>query len=112
MLAMILHWVVSAMALALTAAIVPGFKLQGFSTALFATFILGVLNYILWPVLAFLTFPLTIITLGLFLFVVDAIVLRICAAFMKNFEISGWISAILGAVILSFSNSILHYLLI
>jgi putative membrane protein len=112
MIALILHWIVSSIALALTAAIVPGFRLQGFSTALMATLILGMLNYLLWPLLAFITFPLTILTLGLFLFVVDAIVLRVCAAFMKNFEIRGWLSAILGAVILSFSNSVLHYFLI
>jgi putative membrane protein len=74
--------------------------------------ILGVLNYLLWPILVFFTLPLTIITFGLFLFVVDAIVLRVCAAFMKDFEISNWISAILGAVLLTLANGFLHQLLI
>jgi putative membrane protein len=111
-MAMLLHWVVSAMALALTAALVPGFRMNGFFTALLATLILGLLNWVLWPILAFFTLPFTIITFGLFLFVVDAIVLRVCAAFMKNFEISNWFSAIIGAVILSITSSFLHYVLI
>jgi putative membrane protein len=112
MLALLLHWVVSSLALALTAMVVPGFKIRGFGTTLVATFILGVLNYLLWPILVFFTLPLTIITLGLFLFVVDAIVLRICASFMKNFEITNWFSAIIGAVVLSIANSFLHFMLV
>ena len=109
---MILHWIVSSLALAVTAAIVPGFRLRGFSTALMATFILGFLNYILWPVLVFFTLPLTIVTFGLFLFVVDAIVLRVCAAFMSNFDITNWFSAIIGAIILAITSSFLHYVLV
>jgi putative membrane protein len=77
-----------------------------------ATLILGMLNWVLWPVLAFFTLPFTIITFGLFLFVVDAIVLRVCAAFMKDFEISNWLSAIVGAVILSLTSSFLHYMFV
>ncbi len=106
------YWVVSGLALALTAAIVPGFRLRGFSTALFASLVIGLANIIIRPLLLFLTLPLTILTLGLFIFVVDAIVLRICAAFLKDFEISGWLSAILGAVILALSSSLLHWVLI
>ncbi len=87
MVAAILHWVVSSVALALTAAIVPGFKLRGFTTALMATIILGILNYLLWPVLVFFTLPFIIITFGLFIIIVNAIVLRVCAWFMKDFEI-------------------------
>jgi putative membrane protein len=108
----VLHWVVSSIALAITAAIVPGFRLRGFSTALMATFILGALNVTLYPILVFFTLPITIVTLGLFLFVVNAIVLRVCAAFMKDFDISGWLSAILGAFILTIMNGFLHYMLI
>ena len=112
MVAAILHWVVSSLALALTAAIVPGFRLRGFGTAMIATFILGFLNYLLWPLLVFFTLPFTIITFGLFLYVVDAIVLRVCAWLMKDFEIKGWLAAILGAVILSVTSSLLHYVLV
>jgi putative membrane protein len=105
---LILHWVVSSVALLVTGAIVPGFHLRGFTTAMIATFLIGLCNYVVWPILFVLTLPLTIVTLGLFVFVLDAIVLKVCAAFLKDFEISGWLSAILGAVILAVSSSVLH----
>lgn len=106
------HWFVSGLALAVTAALVPGFRIRGFGTALIAILLIGLANIFIKPVLVFLTFPLTILTLGFFLWVVDAIILRLCAAFMEDFEISGWISAILGALVLALSSSVLHYLLV
>ena len=108
----IAQWLVSGLALALTAAVVPGFRLRGFGTALIASLVLGLLNFLVRPVLIFLTIPLTILTLGLFIWVVDAIVLRICAAFLDDFEISNWLSAILGAFVLALANGLLHYLLV
>jgi putative membrane protein len=108
----LLHWVVSGLALAVTAAIVPGIHLRGFATAMVATLLIGFANYLVWPILFFLTLPLTILTFGLFIFVVDAIVLRLCAAFMKNFEITNWFSAVLGAMVLAFTSSVLHWFLI
>jgi putative membrane protein len=107
-----MHWIVSGLALAVAAALTPGFRIRGFSTALFASLLIGGANIVLKPLLVFLTLPLTIITLGLFLFVVDAIILRICAAFLKDFEITGWISAIIGAVFLALTSSLLHWLFI
>lgn len=106
------YWIVSAVALAITAAIVPGFKIRGFKGALIASLIIGLANMFVRPILVFLTFPFTILTLGLFLFVVDAIVLRLCAALLDDFDISGWISAILGAVILAITSSFLHWMFI
>ena len=109
---LVMHWVVSALALALTAALVPGFKVGGFGTALIAALLIGVVNYFLWPLLFFLTLPFTVITFGLFVFVVDAIILRLCAAMMSGFSINGWWSAILGAILLSISSSFLHWLFV
>jgi putative membrane protein len=109
---LVMHWVVSALALALTAALVPGFRIGGFGTALIAALLIGVVNYFLWPLLFFLTLPFTVITFGLFIFVVDAIILRICAAMMTDFSIKGWWSAILGAILLSLSSSFLHWLFV
>jgi putative membrane protein len=108
----IAQWFVSALALALTAALIPGFRIRGFGTALIASLVLGILNIFVTPVLQFLAIPFTILTLGFFIFVVDAIVLRICAALLDDFEISNWFSAILGAIVLAFANSLLHYLII
>jgi putative membrane protein len=106
------YWVVSGLALALTAAVVPGFRLKGFGAALIASLMIGIVNFFLRGILVFFTFPFYILTLGLFRFVVDAIILRIAAAFLDDFEISGWISAILGAVILAIASSALHLLLV
>ena len=109
---LLLHWVVSAVAILLTSALVPGFKVKGFVTALVAAFIIALANYFLRPILVFLTFPLTILTLGFFLFVVDAIILRLCAGLLKNFEIKGWLSAIGGAIVLMLTSSFLHWFFI
>lgn len=106
------QWFVSALALALTAAVIPGFRIRGFGTALVASLVLGVLNIFVTPVLQFLGFPLTVLTLGFFIFVIDAIVLRICAAMLDDFEISNWFSAIIGAIVLAFANAFLHWLII
>src|SRR5262245_22833910 len=106
------HWFVSALALLVTSAIVPGFRMRGFTTALLASFVIGILNVLVWPILFLLTLPFTVVTFGLFLLVLDAIVLKICAAFLKNFEISGWLSAIFGAAILAMASSLLHWLVV
>lgn len=109
---LLLSWMVSGAALALTAAIVPGFRVRGFSTALIASLIIGVANMFVRPILIFLTLPLTVVTLGFFIFVVDAFILRICAGMLKEMEITNWISAIFGAIILMITSSVLHWMFI
>ena len=112
LIANIVHWCVSALALMVTAYVVPGFKVKSFFAALIAALVIGLANLTIWPILFFLTLPLNILTLGLFTFVVNAIVLRICAGILKGFEISGWFSAIVGAVILAVVGTGLHYLVV
>ncbi len=112
LVSLIVQWLISGFALWLTALVVPGFRLKNFRAALVASIVIGIANAVFWPILAFLTFPLTIITLGLFLFVVNAIVLRMCAAVMRDFEITNWFSAIIGAIILSIFNTAFHHLAI
>lgn len=109
---MLLHWIVSGAALALTAALTPGFRIRGFGAALMASLLIAAVNFFLRPILDFLTFPLTFLTLGFFVFVVDAIILRLCAAFMKDFEISNWLSAIFGAIVLAITSGFLHWIAI
>jgi putative membrane protein len=111
-LALVLRWLVSALALLITAYVVPGFKVKNFSGALIASMIIGLANMTVWWVLFVLTLPATILTLGLFVFVVNAVVLRMCAAILRDFDITNWFSAIAGAVVLSFVGSLLHYLII
>jgi putative membrane protein len=108
----ILQWVVSAIALMITAYFLPGFQVSSFFAALFTAVIIGLANVTIRPVLLILTLPLNILTLGLFTFIVDGIVLRICAAFTPGFSIKNWGSAFLGAVILAIVNTALHFLLV
>lgn len=100
-------WFVTAVTFLIAAFVVPGFKVRGFSGALWASALVGLFNMFLRPVLLLLTLPLNILTLGLFTFVVNAIVLRLAAYFLDDFEISGWLSAIFGAVILAIVQTLL-----
>lgn len=99
--------VLNALALLATAYIVPGFKVDTFTTAVLAAIVLGVVNTFIKPVLSFLSTPLTVVTLGLFAFVVNAVVLFIVAAVVPGVKIDGWIPAILGAIVLSIVSTVL-----
>ncbi len=107
-----LRWLVSAFALLLTAYIVPGFKVKNFSSALFAALLIGLANIMIRPALVFLTFPIHVLTFGLFNFVINAIILKICAAVLKGFEITSWTAALVGAVLLAIIGTGLHILLV
>ncbi len=101
----LMHWFIVATSLFITSRIVPGFRLRRFSSALIAAIILALANFFIRPALLFLTFPINILTFGLFTFVVNAAVLRLCAAVLKDFEISGWLSAIFGGLIFAVINA-------
>lgn len=100
MLYVLLVWILSAVALLITSKLVKGFEIKDFKAALIASLIIGLLNAVLRPILLFLTFPINILTLGLFTFVVNAIVLRLAAGMMSSFKISDWMTAIIGAFVL------------
>lgn len=98
------------LALIITAYIVPDIKVDTFTSALLAAIVLGITNTFIKPVLILLTLPLTIITLGLFIFVVNAIVLRITTLFVPGFFVDGWMPAIIGAIVLSIASTVLSTL--
>lgn len=100
-------WILSAAALLLTSKLIKGFEIKHFKGAMLASLVLGVLNFFLRPILLILTLPVNILTLGLFTFVVNAIVLRATAGLMDDFKITGWLPAILGALALAIINSFL-----
>ena len=95
-------WLGSSLLLYVTAVLVPGFKITSFPRAMIATIIIGFLNMLIKPILIFLTLPINILTLGLFTFVINAIILRLAAGVMKGFDISGWFPAILAAMVMTF----------
>lgn len=104
-----IRWLLSAVALMIVAYLVPGFHVRGFFSALIAAAVIGLVNATLGFLVKVVTFPLTIITLGLFLIVVNALMLRIAAMFVPGFNVSGWWPALIGAVLLSLVSSFLNW---
>lgn len=110
MIGLLLVWVLSALAIFLTSKLVKGFEVKSFGSAMFASLVVGFLNMVLRPLLLLLTLPVNILTLGLFTFVVNAMVLRLAAGMLSNFNIKGWGPAIFGALILALINVLIFSL--
>ena len=108
---LLLHWVLSAVAVWIVAHIVPGISVSGPTAALIAALVIGLINATLGLLLKILTFPLTILTLGLFWFVINAVMLELAAQFVSGFEVRGFIPALIGAVMLSLVSSVLQWLI-
>lgn len=103
----IVRVLVNAATIALAAALVPGLHLQGAVPALLAGLVLGLINALVRPVLVVLTLPLTLITLGLFLLVLNGICLALTAWLVPGFDIDGFLPATLGALVISVVSWIL-----
>ena len=95
-------------AVLLAAYVVPGFVIGGFYTALIVAIVLGVLNITIKPILSILTLPLNIITLGLFSFVINAVLLLLIASFVEGFDIAGFVPALLGGAVIALVGWVLH----
>lgn len=106
----IISVLLNALALIITAYIVPGFHLENPQSAILAAIVLGVLNTFIKPLLLFLTFPINIMTLGLFTFVVNAIVLWMTDAIVGGLTIDNFLMTILGAIVLSVVSTALSML--
>jgi putative membrane protein len=94
-------WLLNACALLVTAQIIPGLQVQGFTSALVAALVLALVNAVLLPLLTILTLPLTILTLGLFWLFLNGAMLKLTAVFIPGFAVNGWLAAIVGAVVLT-----------
>jgi putative membrane protein len=97
----LLTWIVTALSLLITDYIFPGITIQSVDTAAIAAIVLGLVNAIVKPILVILTLPLTILTLGLFLLVVNAISFYLVAYFTSGFQINSFFDALLGSIVLS-----------
>ncbi|MGM3304540.1 phage holin family protein [Anabaena sp. WFMT] len=106
-------WLGTAVALLVTARIVPGFIIKTFVAALLAAIVIGLVNAIIRPILGLLAFPITLITFGLFTFVINALTLWLASAITpgSGFEIQGFVPAFLGSIVLSIVSSLINYLL-
>ncbi|MBI2589491.1 phage holin family protein [Candidatus Berkelbacteria bacterium] len=97
---LLLRWFINALTLILVSYLVPGFVVASTYTALIAALILGFANAIIRPILILLTLPITILTLGLFTFVINALMLWFVASFIEGFDIANFTTALVAALIL------------
>ncbi|MBZ5568128.1 MAG: phage holin family protein [Acidobacteriia bacterium] len=111
MLRLLIHWILSALALIIVAHVVPGFYMRGFGTALWAAVIIGLINATLGALLKLITLPLTVLTLGIFWLVINALMLWLATAFVPGFHISGFVAAFVGAIVLMLVNLLFRALL-
>jgi putative membrane protein len=109
---MLLNWVLSAIAVWIVAQVVPGVHVSGWVAALIAALAIGFINATLGILLKVLTFPLTIVTLGLFWFVINALMFELASAFVPGFHVSGFLAAFIGAIVLSLVNLVLKGILL
>ena len=111
MMHLLLNWLLSAVSLVIVAHLIPGFQISGFVAALIAAIVIGLVNGTLGALLKIITFPLSILTLGLFWLVINALMLKVAAALVPGFRIDGFLPACLGAIVLSLVNMAFKYML-
>ena len=98
---LLLKWLLSAAALLFVAYVYGGVQVQSFGSALIAAFVIGLFNAVLRPVLVILTLPVTVVTVGLFLFVINALMFWAATGVLDGFHVNGFMAALLGSLIYS-----------
>ncbi len=104
MLKLVIKWLLSATALMAVAYLYSGVRLAGFGAALWAALLIGLLNSLVRPVLLVLTLPITLLTLGLFFFVVNALMFYFASALSSGFEVRGFGAALVGSLLYSLAG--------
>lgn len=100
-ISLIARWVIAALGLLLSGYVLASVSIETFYTALIVALLLGVVNITIRPVLLLLTFPINLVTLGLFTFVINAVLFWFIATFVEGFSVEGFLGALLGSLILS-----------
>jgi len=103
----LIRWLVLTAAITIASYLISGIEVSGFFSAFFAAAILGILNAFFRPILFILTLPINILTLGLFTFVINAVLLKMASGVISGFEVHGFWSAVLGALVISLVNWLL-----
>jgi putative membrane protein len=107
---LLLNWILSGLAVWIVAHVVTGISVSGPLAALIAALVIGFVNATIGAVLKILTFPLTLVTLGLFWFVINALMLKFASALVPGFQVHGFFAAFVGAILLSLVNMMLRWL--
>lgn len=108
MINIVLRLIILMAGIFLASFLVPGINVEGYGPAIKAAVLLGVLNLIVRPVLILLTLPINIITLGLFTFILNGFILWFVGYAISGFEVAGFLSAVVGALVISFLSIILN----
>ena len=108
---LLVTWLLSALSLLIVAHVIKGFEISGFGAALIAAVVIGLANGTIGFFLKIVTFPLTILTLGLFWWIINALMLLLAAAVVPGFRINGFLPALIGALLLSLVNLLLRSIL-
>jgi putative membrane protein len=108
---LLVRWIVSAVSLLIVAYFISGFVVHGLVAALLAAIVIGFVNATLGFMLKILTLPLSFVTLGLFLIVINAAMLKLAASVTPGFEVQTWRAGFLGAIVLTVVSAFLHWLI-
>ena len=108
---LLLVWLVNTVSLMAVAYLMPTIQVTDFATALVAALVLGLVNTVIRPIFIFLTLPATLITLGLFIFVINALLFWMVSRFVEGFVVPGFWSAFFGALLYSIISSLLAHFL-
>ncbi|HCW21872.1 MULTISPECIES: phage holin family protein [Achromobacter] len=108
---LILVWILNAVALLAVAYLLPGITVASFGSALIAALVLGLVNMLVKPVLVLLTLPITVVTLGLFLIVINALLFWFVGSVLKGFQVNGFWWAVGGAILYSIISGLLTKLI-
>jgi putative membrane protein len=109
---MLIHWVLSAVAIWIVSKVVPGFSVSGPAAALIAAVVIGFVNATLGLFLKIVTFPLTVVTLGLFWLIINAVMIKLASAIVPGFHVETFGAAFWGAIVLSLVNMALKWLIL
>ena len=102
----VIRTLITMLGLFLASALVPGVTISGVGTFILAALLLGFVNAIVRPILVLVTIPVTVVTLGLFLFVINAAMFGLVASFLSQFVVAGFWSAVLGTIVVSITSTI------
>lgn len=109
---LLVRWCINALALLAVAYLYTGVQVDGIIAALIAALVLGLVNAVVRPVLIFLTLPATIVTLGLFIFVINALMFMLVGEIVKGFSVSGFWAAMLGSIMFSVISLLVSWLVV
>ena len=104
---LLLRWILFALAIMFTAWLIPGIEVDGFKSALLVVVIMALINIFIKPLLVLITLPINLLTLGLFIFVINALLLLLLGRIAPGFEVDGFLSAFLGTVVISFLGALI-----